>query len=125
MTVRHGQLRFDFNPISVALGLVVLPAGLLAWQWLRGRRAPTRFEATGPLAPTVNMVIFFALVLTPWYAPPLSSDRLHLQLTAQAIASFHSRICQRLTTPSRTNGSSFTKASAAWRVVNMPIEPSS
>ena len=68
----HGEVQTGFNPISIALGLVALPAGLLAWQWLRSRSTPTRFEATGPLATTLNIAIFFALVLTPWYAPPLS-----------------------------------------------------
>ena len=56
----------------MALGLVVLPAALLGWQWLRSRRAHNRFEATGPLPTTLNMLILFGLLLTPWYAPPLS-----------------------------------------------------
>lgn len=56
----------------MAIGLVAFPALLLAWQWLRARRAPTRFQATGPLATTLNMLILFALLLTPLYAPPLS-----------------------------------------------------
>ena len=72
LTVVNGQVRTGFSPLSVALGLVALPAVLLAWQWLRGRRAPTRLQATGPLATMLNMLVFFALVLTPWYAPPLS-----------------------------------------------------
>ncbi len=72
LTIVNGQVRSGFSPLSVALGLVALPAVLLAWQWLRGRRAPARFQATGPLATALNMLIFFALVLTPWYAQPLS-----------------------------------------------------
>ena len=32
----------------------------------------SRFEATGPLATIINIAVFFALVLTPSYAPPLS-----------------------------------------------------
>lgn len=72
LTIVNGQVRSGFSPLSVALGLVALPAVLLAWQWLRGRRAPARFQATGPLATALNMLIFFALVLTPWYARPLS-----------------------------------------------------
>lgn len=72
LTVLNGQVGTGFSPLSVALGLVALPAVLLAWQWLRSRRAPTRFEATGPLATTLNMLILFALLLTPLYAPPLS-----------------------------------------------------
>ena len=72
VVVSHGQLETGSNPLSVALGLFVLPAALLGWQWLRGRRDPTRFQATGALATTVNMAIVFALLLTPWYAPALS-----------------------------------------------------
>ena len=30
------------------------------------------FQATGPLRTAINMGVFFALVLTPWYAPRLS-----------------------------------------------------
>ena len=36
MTIVNGQVRSGFSPLSVALGLVALPAVLLAWQWLRG-----------------------------------------------------------------------------------------
>ena len=72
LTVISGQVRTGFSPLSLALGLVALPAVLLAWQLLRARREPTRLQATGPLATTLNMLILFALVLTPWYAPPLS-----------------------------------------------------
>ncbi len=72
LTVIHGHVQTGFSPLSVALGLVALPVVLLAWQWLRGRRSPTRFQATGPLATTLNMLILFALLLTPLYAPPLS-----------------------------------------------------
>ena len=72
LIVSHGQVQTGFNPLSVALGLVVLPATLLVWQWLRGRHAPARFQATGPLATALNMLILFALLLTPWYAPLLS-----------------------------------------------------
>ena len=70
--VSHGQLQTGFSLLSAALGLVVLPAALVGWHWLRGRHTPNRFEATGPLATTLNMLILFALVLTPWYAPPLA-----------------------------------------------------
>ncbi len=48
------------------------PAGVLAWQWLRARIAPTRLEATGPGSTALNMLVLAALLLTPWYAhvPP-------------------------------------------------------
>ena len=70
--VSLGQVQTGFSVLSVALGLVVLPAALLGWQWLRGRRRTTRFQATGPFATALNMLILFALLLTPWYAPQLS-----------------------------------------------------
>jgi hypothetical protein len=52
--------------------VIGFPALLLAWQWLRARRNPTRFEATGPIGTAINMVIFLALFLTPWYAQAFS-----------------------------------------------------
>ncbi|MGH7860751.1 MAG: hypothetical protein ACREOS_00775 [Candidatus Dormibacteraceae bacterium] len=69
VTVDHGHWATGFNLLSVAAGLIVAPAALLLGQWLRGRYVQTRFLAVGPLATTVNMVIVFGLVLTPWYAP--------------------------------------------------------
>jgi hypothetical protein len=56
----------------LALGLVGFPAVLLASQWLRALRDPSRLQATGPLGTTLNMLLFAALFLTPWYARPLS-----------------------------------------------------
>ena len=61
-----------FSPPSVALGLVAFPVLLLAWQWLPGRSSPATLQATGPVATTLNILLFLALVLTPWYAQPLS-----------------------------------------------------
>ena len=71
-TVIHGQVRTGFDPVGVAVGLVAFPAVLLTWQWLRARRTPTRFEATGPAGTALNMLVFLALFLTPWYARPLA-----------------------------------------------------
>jgi hypothetical protein len=67
-----GRVRTGFDPLSVAIGVVAFPVALLAWQWLRARTAQTRYEATGPLATTINIAVFIALVLTPRYAPQLS-----------------------------------------------------
>jgi hypothetical protein len=72
VSVIHGQVRTGFDPLSIAIGLVGFPAVVLAWQWLRARVAPTRFEATGPLSTALNMLVLLALLLTPWYARPLS-----------------------------------------------------
>jgi hypothetical protein len=70
--VMHGQVTTGFNPWSVLIAVVAFPAALLAWQWLRARTNPIRYEATGPLATLINIAVFIALVLTPTYAPSLS-----------------------------------------------------
>lgn len=72
VVVSHGQLRTGFDPLGLLLGVITFPALLLAWQWLRARRNPARFQATGPVGTAINMVIFLALFLTPWYAPPFA-----------------------------------------------------
>jgi hypothetical protein len=72
LVVSQGHLRTGFEPLGVFLGLIGFPAVLLIWQWLRARRDPTRVEATGPLGTAINMVVFLALVLTPWYARAFS-----------------------------------------------------
>ncbi len=72
IVVSHGQLQFGFEPLGLILGVVAFPAVLLIWQSLRARRDPTPFEATGSVATTINMAVFFALFLTPWYLPRLS-----------------------------------------------------
>ncbi len=72
VAVMHGQVGIGLEPLSVAVGLVGFPAVVLAWQWLRARIAPTRLEATGPGSTALNMFVLAALLLTPWYAPPLS-----------------------------------------------------
>ncbi len=72
VSVVHGQVGTGFDPLSVGIGLVGFPAVVLAWQWLRARVAPTRLQATGPVSTALNMLVLLALVLTPWYARPLS-----------------------------------------------------
>src|SRR5579859_3721185 len=62
----------EFVAASWALGLLGLPAIVLAWQWVRARRTPASFQATGPLGFTLNMVVFLALYFTPVYAPVLT-----------------------------------------------------
>jgi hypothetical protein len=70
--VISGQLRSHFELLPFILGVVALPALLLGLQWLRVRFAPARLQATGPVATLFNILIFFALVSTPLYAPQLS-----------------------------------------------------
>ena len=62
-SVTWGHLARGFHPWSWALGLLGLPAIVVALQWLRARRAPTRLEATGPLAHALNLGVFVVLYL--------------------------------------------------------------
>ncbi len=63
-SVVYGHLvRGPFRPLPWILGLVVLPALFLAWQWARARRNPSRLEATGPIASAINVVVFFYFLL--------------------------------------------------------------
>ena len=72
VSVMHGRVGIGFEPFSVGVGLVGFPAVVLAWQWLRSRRVPARLQATGALGTALNMLVLAALLLTPWYVPPLS-----------------------------------------------------
>ena len=70
--VMHSNVQTGFDPLPVGIGVLVFPAILLAWQWIRARAAKGRYDATGPLATTINIAVFIALALTPLYAPALS-----------------------------------------------------
>ncbi|TAN33917.1 hypothetical protein EPN29_04600 [bacterium] len=72
IVVDHGQLRAGFDPLGLFLGAAVFPAALLTVQWVRARRDPSRFQATGLWGTALNMLVFLALFLTPWYARPLA-----------------------------------------------------
>ena len=54
-SVVQGHVAGVFRPLPWALGLLGFPALLLAWQWLRARRTPTRLQATGPVANVRNV----------------------------------------------------------------------
>ena len=69
-SVVAGHLR-AFHPLPWVVGLVVFPGLMLGWQTFRARLAPGRLQATGPVAHVVNIAVFFALYLTPYYAPAL------------------------------------------------------
>ena len=71
-SVVWGEWARGFHPASWVLGFVGLPVALLAWQWVRARQTTSRFDATGPLGFALNCGIFFALYLTPFYAPALA-----------------------------------------------------
>lgn len=65
LIISHGHPQLQPQYASLALGLLLLPAALLLWQWMRLRRDPGRLEATGPLPTTINIAVFALLVSTP------------------------------------------------------------
>ena len=64
LVVSHGHLQLQPQYVSLALGLLLLPAALVLWQWMRFRRDSSRLEAIGPLPTTVNIAVFALLVST-------------------------------------------------------------
>ena len=70
--VSKGHLRSHLDPWSLILGVVAFPLLMLGLQSLRARVRPARFEATGPVASALNILVFVALAATPLYAPQLS-----------------------------------------------------
>jgi hypothetical protein len=68
-SVLRGELAGPFRPAAWLLGLVGLPAMLLFWQWWRTHQGAQRLAATGPVGHALNIAVFLALYLTPWYAP--------------------------------------------------------
>jgi CDP-diglyceride synthetase len=74
-SVVWGEHSAGLVPASWALGLLGFPAILVAWQWIRAHRSPGRFQATGPVGFTLNIMIFLALYLTLLYAPALAFAR--------------------------------------------------
>jgi len=56
----YGHLvRGPFKPLPWILGLLIIPAIFLTWQWARARRNPAKLRAHGPIASTINVIIFF------------------------------------------------------------------
>jgi len=51
--------RGPFRPLPWILGLLIIPAIFLTLQWARARRNPAKFRANGPIASTINVIIFF------------------------------------------------------------------
>lgn len=71
-SVCYGQImKGPFRPLSWVFGLLVFPALLIIWQYLRVRRHPARLAATGPVATVLNMVVFCAFYFTFLYAPAI------------------------------------------------------
>lgn len=70
--VAWGELRASRpSGLGLLFGLVVLPALLLAWQWLRVRRHPARLQATGPAGTAINCLAGLVLYLTGFFVPAL------------------------------------------------------
>jgi hypothetical protein len=64
----HGHFQFQFDGLSVLLG-VVMAAVVLAGHWLLLRHRSTPLRATGPLGTTINFAVIVALLFAPSYAP--------------------------------------------------------
>jgi hypothetical protein len=58
-----------FRPLPWMIGLVMLPAIFLTWQWARARRTTSKLRAHGPIASTINIIIFFYFLL--WTPPSI------------------------------------------------------
>lgn len=64
-------IKGPFRPLPWVIGLLVLPAIFITWQYLRARRNLARLQANGPLATVINVVIFWAFYFTYLYAPAI------------------------------------------------------
>ena len=70
-SVVYGHIvRGPFRPLPWMIGLIILPVIFLTWQWARARRNPSKLRAHGPIASTINIIIFFYFLL---WTPPLIS----------------------------------------------------
>jgi hypothetical protein len=70
--VAYGHWARGLHLAAWGLGLLGFPLVLFVAQWLRSRRGRPPLRACGPVGHVVNVVVFLALYLTPFYAPPLS-----------------------------------------------------
>lgn len=66
-----GHFESGLNVAALILGVVVFPAVLLVFQWIRLRRDSSRLEATGPVATAVN-ILAFAILIAISFVPPVS-----------------------------------------------------
>ncbi len=71
-SVVHGHVAGTFRPAPWLLALSGFPALVLLAHGWRARRAPGRFQLTGPLAQVMNIAAFLGLYFTPDYAPAVS-----------------------------------------------------
>lgn len=61
-----------FVPASWILGLVVVPALAVTWQWWRARREPARLDMTGPWGYVLNVALFLVVFVPQWFVPGMS-----------------------------------------------------
>src|SRR6266511_8913 len=115
-SVLQGELAGRFRPAAWVLGLVGFPAVLLAWQWWWARHGRPRLRATGPLGHGLNIAVFLALYLTPWYAPALrfTSDAALLSSAAPFCWPHRGATPAARSWQSPTGCSAATTRSAAW-----------
>ena len=74
-SVLYGHLvRGPFRPLPWIIGLVIIPAIFLTWQWARAHRNPAKLRANGPIASMINIVIFFYFWLWTPSALPFMGD---------------------------------------------------
>lgn len=67
----HARSGVDYG--AWVIGLVVFPALTIAGQRWRVRHSPDRLVwLTGPVGHAATFIVFMALYLTWWYAPPIS-----------------------------------------------------
>ncbi len=70
-SVLYGHMvRGPFRPLPWIIGLVIVPAIFLIWQWARARHNPAKLKANGFIASTINIIIFFYFLL--WTPSALS-----------------------------------------------------
>lgn len=70
-SVVYGHIvRGPFRPLPWMIGLIILPAIFLIWQWVRARRNPSKLRAHGPTASAINIIIFFYFAF--WTPSPIS-----------------------------------------------------
>src|SRR5258708_34746604 len=64
-------IKGPFRPLPWVIGLFILPAIFILWQYLRARRNPARLQANSPIATVLNVIIFWAFYFTYIYAPSI------------------------------------------------------
>ena len=64
---------FNLNVAALVVGLVLLPALTVAFQWLRARRVDSRLDETGPAAAVINIVVTLGVVVVTVFVFPAIS----------------------------------------------------